>query len=92
MRELIWELAIKRHNEATVLSKPLLILRAILYPLDFFYWKMSDRRGYQWESDTWIIGGIKYTGATLRALSEAKGEVYKITAKNGCVNLERLDV
>ena len=52
MRELIWELAIKRHNEATVLSKPLLILRAILYPLDFFYWKMSDRRGYQWESDT----------------------------------------
>ena len=91
MRDLLWRFAVKNHPEGTILTKPLLALRALLYPLDYFYWKMSKTRGYQIESDTWIIHGVRYTGAALVALSKAQGEVFRITRIGECVTFERLD-
>ena len=90
MRDLLWSFASKNHPEGMILTKPLLALRAILYPLDFFYWKMSKAHGYQWESDTWNIEGVRYTGAALRALAKAQGETYQITRVGECVTLERV--
>lgn len=52
---------------------------------------MGKTRGYQYESDTWDIEGIKYTGAALRALAESQGEIYKITRTGDCITLERVD-
>lgn len=91
MRKFIWKLATKNHPEGYVLTRPLLLLRAILYPLEWFYWHMGKTRGYQYESDTWDIEGIKYTGAALRALAESQGEIYKITRTGDCITLERVD-
>lgn len=90
MRDSLWRYAIKNHPAGTILTGPLLALRAVLYPLDFFYWKMSKTRGYQLESDTWIIEGVRYTGEALRALANAKGETYRITRTRGCITLERV--
>ena len=91
MRKFIWELAVRKHPKGRLLIKPLLVLRSILFPLQSFYWQMHKTRGYQWESDTWEIEGIRYTGAALRALAESQGETYKITRTGGCVNVERVD-
>lgn len=91
MRDLIWRAALKNHPEGQILTLPLLALRVILFPLDFFYWRMSETRGYCWRSNTWNIHGVKYTDAALRALADAQGEVFKVTRSGECVTLERID-
>lgn len=91
MRDQLWKLATAKHPEGMILPRWLMVVRAILYPLDTFYWQMSKTRGYQWESDTWNIKGVRYTGEALRALAEAQGEVYRITRTGECVTLERVD-
>lgn len=91
MRDQLWKLATAKHPEGMILPRWLLIIRTILYPLDFFYWRMSETRGYQWQSDTWNINGVRYTGAALRALAEAQGETYRITRTGECVTIERVD-
>lgn len=90
MRDCLWSFAIKNHQEGSILTKPLLVLRAILYPLDFFYWKMSKTRGYQWESNTWTIGGVRYSDAALRAFASAQGETFRITRSGDCITVERV--
>lgn len=91
MRNLIWRFALQNHPEGQILSLPLLVLRALLFPLDFFYWRMSEARGYCWRSNTWNIHGIRYTAETLKALAEAQDQVFRVTKVNGCVTLERID-
>lgn len=91
MRNKLWELATAKHPKCEILPCWLLLIRAVLYPLDFFYWRMSKTRGYQLESDTWNINGVRYTGAALRALAESQGETYRITRTGDCVTLERVD-
>ena len=92
MRDKLWQFAIAKHPEGEILSRWLLVIRALLYPVDSFYWRMNRTRGYQWESDIWIIEGVKYTGAALRAFANAQGETYKITRTGECVTLEKIDV
>lgn len=91
MRNKIWKFAVRNHPEGVILTKLLMTIRAILYPLDFFYWRIGRSRGYQFESDTWNINGLRFTGAALRSLAEAQGETYRITRAGECVKLERLD-
>lgn len=90
LREKLWMYAIRSHAEGTMLTKPLMLVRAALFPLDTLYWKMSRNTGYQWESDTWNIHGVKYTGKALLDLSQAQGEIYRVTRKGDCVALERM--
>lgn len=91
MRDLIWRTALKGHPEGQILTPQLLVLRAILFPLDFFYWRISGTRGYCWRSNTWNIHGIRYTDEALRCLAEAQGQVFRVTKVGGCVTLERID-
>ena len=91
MRDYLWKLATAKHPECMILPRWLIMIRAILYPLDFFYWKMGENRGYQWQSNTWDIHGVRYTDEALRTLAEAQGETYRITRNGECVTLERVD-
>ena len=91
MRDQLWKLAKAKHPEGMILPRWLLVIRAMLYPLDFFYWKMSESRGYHWQSNTWSIHGVKYTDDALQALAKAQGETYRITKTGECVSLERLN-
>ena len=63
MRDRIWQFATRNYPKGQRLTKPLLAIRAILYPLDFLYWRITKAWGYQWETDTWIIDGVHYTPA-----------------------------
>ena len=66
------------------------VIHAVLYPLDYLYWRLGEARGYQWESDTWVIEGVRYSGEALRALAAAQGEVYKITRTGDCITVARI--
>lgn len=91
MRDKLWDIATAKHPAGKILPNWLLWIRALLFPLDSFYWYMSKTRGYQWESDTWNIEGVRYAGAALRMLAKAQGETYRITRVGECVTLERAD-
>lgn len=91
MRNQLWKLATAKHPEGMILTRWLMVVRAVLYPLDSFYWKMSKSRGYQWQSNTWNIHGVRYTDDALRNLAESQGETYRITRTGECVTIERLD-
>lgn len=65
-------------------------IRWLMFPLESAYWTMCRTRGYQWRDDTWLIYGVRYTGAALRTLAESEGETYRITRTGDAVRLERV--
>lgn len=90
MRNTIWTWFRQKLPEGMILPWWALMVRAVLFPLDFFYWRMSKARGYQWQSDTWIIEGVTYSGEALRRLAKAQGEIYRVTRLGETVVLERV--
>jgi hypothetical protein len=91
MRNYIWKIATSKHPEGMILPWYLLAVRAILYPLDFFYWRMSRTTGYDPMCDVWKIEGVSYTGAAMRALAESDGEIYKFKRTGDTLTVERVE-
>lgn len=91
MRNQLWKWATANHPEGMILTRWLMVVRAILYPLDTFYWHCCSRNGYNPQYDEWRIHGVRYTDAALRALAKAQGETYRVTRTGECVTLERVD-
>lgn len=91
MRDMILNLVQSKVPEGMILPWWALTVRAFLYPLDFFYWRMSRQIGYQLETDTWLIEGVTYSGSALRLLAKAQGETYRVTRTGDTVTLERVD-
>lgn len=65
-----------------------LCLRAVLFPLEIFYWQMNQHYGYNWQTDVWNIAGCKFSGPSLRYMAQAQGKTYKITQSAGVVTLQ----
>jgi len=87
---MIWNAVRSNVPEGMILPWWALTVRAVLYPLDFFYWRMSKTKGYQLKNDTWLIEGVTYSGSALRLLSKATGETYRVTRTVDTLTLERL--
>lgn len=66
------------------------LCRALLYPIDTFYWKMSKTRGYDWETDTWFIAGQRFNGFALLSLAQSDGELFRVTKEHGRITLTRV--
>ena len=90
MRDMIWNAVRSQVPEGMILPWWALTVRAVLFPLDFFYWRMSQTRGYQWEKDAWLIEGVTFSGAALRNLAAAQGETYRVKRTGETVTLERV--
>ncbi len=90
MRDKVWNVVRSNVPEGMILPWWALTVRAALYPLEFFYWRMSQLIGYQWQNDTWLIEGVTYSGAALRYLAAAQGETYRVTRTSDTVTLERV--
>jgi hypothetical protein len=88
MRNTIWRWFVRNVPEGMVLPWWALVIRSVLFPLDFFFWRMSKTRGYQWQTDTWLIEGVTYSAEALRCLSEAQGEIYRVNRIGKTVTLE----
>jgi hypothetical protein len=92
MRTVIWKWCRANIQEGMVLPTWALCVRAVLFPLDFFYWRMGKARGYQWETDTWVIDGVRYSGKFFWLLARAQGVTYRVTRIGETITLERLDI
>lgn len=90
MKKAIWNWTRRNLPEGMILPRWMVIVRAVLYPLDFLFWRMSKTRGYQWERDCWVIEGVTYSGEALRWLAKAQGETYRVTRTGDTVTLERV--
>ena len=90
MRNKMWNVVRSKVPEGMILPWWALAVRAILYPLDFFYWRMGQTRGYQWQSDTWLIEGVTYSSTALRYLAQAQGETFRVARTGETVTLERV--
>ncbi len=90
MRDRIWNAVRTNVPEGMILPWWALAVRAALYPLEFFYWRMSNTTGYQWQTDTWLINGVTYSAESLRWMAKAQGETYRVTRAGETVTLERV--
>lgn len=90
MRETLWRRVRANVPDGQILPWWALAARAVLYPLDFLFWRLSKARGYQPESDTWLIGGIRYSSMALHLLAQAQGETYRVTRAGDTVIFERV--
>lgn len=90
IRDRLWDMALNNHPEGYIIPAWLRVVRAILYPLDTFYWHMSKTRGYQVQTNTWIINGVSYSSSGLRVLANAQGEICSINNVGGCVTMSIL--
>ena len=79
-----------RCPEGMVLPGWLLAAKAALFPLEALFCKMGKNRGYQWDSDVWVIDGIRYSGAALHALAKSQGKVFRVSSEDGVVTLEHV--
>lgn len=90
MRDSIWRWFRHFYVEGELLPPWMVIIRAALFPLDTLYWKLSKARGYQLESDTWLIHGVRYSDEALRLLARSVGEIYRIERTADVVTLYRI--
>lgn len=90
MRDKVWNVVRSNVPEGMILPWWALTVRAALYPLEFFYWRMSKQTGYQWQNDTWLINGVTYSGKALRLIAKAQGETYRVTRAGETVTLEQV--
>ena len=89
-RDWVWEKAMSRVLWGELLPLWAKIVRAILFPLDTLFWNMSRSRGYQWDKDVWIIDGVKYSGPSMRLLSDAQGEIFRAIRSGDVVHVTRV--
>lgn len=75
----------------TALPLWLLCVRVVLFPLDTFYWKMSESRGYDYVYDVWRIEGVTYSAEALSDLAKAQGDTFKVTRINNTIVLRKVD-
>ena len=92
MRNMIWNAVRSKVPEGTIIPWWALSVRAVLFPLDFFYWRMSKTTGYQCQNDTWLINGVTYSAEALRRMAKAHGETYRVTRTGETVTLERVEL
>jgi hypothetical protein len=90
MRDALWYAACSKLSEGEILPWWAQAIRALLYPLDTFYWRMNRTSGYQVQHDAWIIHGVWFSSKTLSQLAHSQGEIYRVTRVGGTVVLETL--
>jgi hypothetical protein len=88
IREKIWAWLRRNHPAGRLLTRRLLAARAILFPIEFLCWRWHRTHGYQLETDTWLIGGVRYAGPALAAFARAQGEVFRMTRAGDCITVE----
>jgi hypothetical protein len=88
VREKIFRWVLRNHPEGCMLTKPQMITRCVLFPVQ---WVIQKNSAYDPLRDIWNIHGKKYTGKALYNLANANGEAFKVSQINGCTTLERID-
>jgi hypothetical protein len=88
MRKNLWAWIRRGIPEGRILPLWALVIRAALFPLEFFYWKMSKTLGYQIETDIWLIEGMQFSATSLHRLARAQGQAYRFTRTGETITVE----
>ena len=90
MKDKLFLWAIRNTSPSAVLPWWATALRAVLYPIDSLYWRLSKTRGYQINCDAWLIFGVYFRSRDLKRLTESKGELFRITSFGDTIVFERV--
>lgn len=86
MRDAIWEKVRSAIPQGQILPLWALAVHAVLYPINFFYWRVSATRGYQWQSDSWRIHGARFDDKDFYRLAKLRSPVHcLVTVEDGTV-------
>lgn len=89
----LWSFFLRWHTVGTLLPWWLVAIRAVLFPLSFFYWRLSKHNGYQYETDSWLIHGVRYSGDFFRTFSLPSGDrVFRFARENETIIIEQVDL
>jgi len=72
MRRKIWKYFRSKYHHAQVLPTHMMVLYAILFPLDFFYWKYSKAVGYDMTTDRWTIAETEFSDTFFYHIKDIK--------------------
>lgn len=90
MRYAMWHWFRSKLDEGALLPPWAMVVRAILFPLDTWFWRRAFKVGYQWDRDVWMIDGVAFSARSLRRLANGQGELYRVTTIGETVVLERV--
>lgn len=90
MRKRLWYYLRRNVMIGTILPTWLLCVRAVLFPLDTFYWKMSEAMGYDPVHDVWRIEGVTYNAEVLSDLARSQGDTFRVTRVNNTIVLRKI--
>jgi len=94
MRQKLWLIFLKlsKTPKGSMIPKWLHLVRFILFPIDYIFWRHSKTTGYQIEKDVWIIEGQQYTGELMRHFAYGNNETFKIIKReNGYITIARIE-
>ena len=70
-----------KYPEGRILNKPLKLLHIVLFPLKSIYYSMQKNDGFQWESNIWIIHGIRYSDILFKHFAVGDDESFSIVRR-----------
>lgn len=88
-----WILKKVKHPDGMVLPFWLRCLHCLLFPIQFFYYTVGNKHGYQLMTDTWIIHGKSYSDALFRHFTIGGDETFKIVKRdNDTITIQRVNI
>jgi len=72
----------------------MIALRYVLFPVDTLYWRLSQTRGYQLRSNSWLIEGCHFSNYFFQMLCREKTPTcwFRVVKReNGYIEIERRD-
>lgn len=86
-----WILDKSKHPAERVLPPWLRFVYAVLFPLQFFFWRMSGSRGYRAQYDDWMIHGVRYSARALWDLSRSDGQCFQVWREGETLTMRRIE-
>ena len=78
------------HPDGLILPSWIMFIYAILFPLKYFYYRISKGEGYQVESDTWKIHGYTFSSEFFIHLAYGGDDSFKIVSRdNGIITVKK---
>ena len=90
LRHRLWLWLRRNHPEGEILSRPLLCLRALLYPVVTLAWCLNRSHGYDLSSDTLRINGVRFSMQSLVNLTYAQGEMFTVIRERNILIIEEV--
>ncbi|MDD5151463.1 MAG: hypothetical protein PHC28_13475 [Flavobacterium sp.] len=70
----------------------LFFIKIILFPEQFLYYYIGKHTGYDFNTDTWNIHGIRYSDELLGDLGMLYNGLFTVVKReNGCITIHRLE-